>query len=107
MHPDIQAYNARQLDAYRAVCERLAGEMDSHLPDADSRIWHAHPVWFLAGNPVAGYSLQKPGIRLMFWSGADFGEAALDVEVESRWHARWLVHREPVNHHFSRSAEFR
>ena len=79
MHPDIQAYNARQLDAYRAVCERLAGEIDRHLPDAESRIWHAHPVWFLAGNPVAGYSLQKPGIRLMFWSGADFGEAALDV----------------------------
>lgn len=79
MHPDIQAYNARQLDAHRAVCERLAGEIDRHLPDAESRIWHAHPVWFLAGNPVAGYSLQKPGIRLMFWSGADFGEAALDV----------------------------
>ena len=26
-----------------------------------------------------GYSKQKPGIRLMFWSGADFDEPGLDV----------------------------
>ena len=36
-------------------------------------------MWFLDGNPVAGYSRQKAGIRLMFWSGADFGEAGLNV----------------------------
>jgi hypothetical protein len=30
--------------------------------------WHAHPVWFQDGNPTVGYSKQKPGIRLMFWS---------------------------------------
>jgi len=36
-------------------------------------------VWFLEGNPIAGYSKQKAGIRLMFWSGADFGEEALNV----------------------------
>ncbi len=33
-----------------------------------------HSVWFLDGNPTVGYSKQKAGIRLMFWSGADFGE---------------------------------
>ena len=79
MHPDIQAYNARQAPAQRAVCDLLAGQIDAGLPGAECRIWHAHPVWFLAGNPIAGYSLQKPGIRLMFWSGADFGEPGLDV----------------------------
>jgi hypothetical protein len=36
-------------------------------------------VWFLEGNPIVGYSRQKRGIRLMFWSGADFDEPALDV----------------------------
>jgi hypothetical protein len=50
-----------------------------HLREAESKIWHAHPVWFLDGNPIAGYSKQKPGIRLMFWSGADFEEAGLNV----------------------------
>ena len=79
MHPDIRAYNARQLPVHRAICERLASEFDSHLPDAASKVWHAHPVWFLQDNPVAGYSLQKTGIRLMFWSGAGFDEPGLDV----------------------------
>lgn len=42
-------------------------------------MWHGHPVWFLDGNPIVGYSRQKRGMRLMFWSGADFDEPALDV----------------------------
>ncbi len=57
----------------------LAEEIDRNLPDADNKIWHAHPVWFLAGNPIVGYSTQNPGIRLMFWSGADFQEAGPNV----------------------------
>ena len=49
------------------------------MPDAGNKIWHAHPVWFLNGNPIVGYSKQKAGIRLMFWSGADFEEDQLKV----------------------------
>jgi uncharacterized protein YdhG (YjbR/CyaY superfamily) len=79
MQPQIHAYNARQAPAHQAVCARLAQTIDQHLPEAESKIWHGHPVWFLEGNPIVGYSLQKPGIRLMFWSGADFAEAGLDV----------------------------
>jgi hypothetical protein len=30
-------------------------------------------------NPTAGYSKQKKGLRLMFWSGADFEEPDLNV----------------------------
>lgn len=79
MHPDIVKYNEAQEAGLREVCELLAVEIDRHLPEAESRIWHAHPVWFLDGNPIVGYSRQKPGIRLMFWSGADFDEEMLDV----------------------------
>jgi uncharacterized protein YdhG (YjbR/CyaY superfamily) len=79
MHPDILKYNEQQEPAHREVCERLAREIDQRLSDADSRVWHAHPVWFLDGNPTVGYSRQKPGIRLMFWSGADFEEEGLNV----------------------------
>jgi hypothetical protein len=79
MHPDIIQYNQQQAAGHRALCELLGREIDTSLPEADSRIWHAHPVWFLDGNPTVGYSKQKPGIRLMFWSGADFGEDRLDV----------------------------
>ena len=79
MHPDTSKYNERQQAGDRQICELLARLADQHLPEAENKIWHGHPVWFLDGNPVVGYSRQKPGIRLMFWSGADFGEPGLAV----------------------------
>lgn len=79
MHPDVEDYNARQQPEHRAVCALLAREIDVALPNADNRIWHAHPVWFLDGNPTVGYSRQKPGIRLMFWSGKDFDAPGLNI----------------------------
>ena len=79
MHPEIQKYNKQQGLHHKEVCDVLAEEIDRNLPGAENKIWHAHPVWFLDGNPIVGYSKQKPGIRLMFWSGADFDEAGLNV----------------------------
>lgn len=79
MNPEILIYNQQQEPDHEKVCAVLALEIDRLLPEGESRIWHAHPVWFLDGNPIVGYSKQKPGIRLMFWSGADFEEASLCV----------------------------
>lgn len=79
MHPDISKYNKAQEPAAKKVCDALAKEIDRTLPQAESKIWHAHPVWFLDENPIVGYSQQKPGIRLMFWSGASFDEPGLNV----------------------------
>lgn len=79
MNKDIQAYNEQQEEADKVICDLLATTIDSVLKDAENKIWHAHPVWFLDGNPIVGYSKQKAGLRLMFWSGADFEEAKLDV----------------------------
>ncbi|MBX3177529.1 MAG: DUF1801 domain-containing protein [Candidatus Hydrogenedentes bacterium] len=79
MHPDILRYNEQQAPDHKDVCGVLAREIDRNLPEAENKIWHAHPVWFLEGNPTVGYSKQKPGIRLMFWSGADFEEKGLSV----------------------------
>jgi len=75
----IRKYNASQAPQHREVCDLIATEIDGGLAGAESKIWHGHPVWFLDGNPIVGYSKQKHGIRLMFWSGADFDEPALDV----------------------------
>lgn len=33
----------------------------------------------LYGNPIVGYSKQKKGIRLLFWSGKSFEETKLNV----------------------------
>ncbi len=79
---DILEYNHSQEEEDRAICELLAGEISAHLPEGESKIWHGHPVWFLDGNPVAGYSKEKKGVRLMFWSGADFDEDGLNVRGE-------------------------
>ena len=79
MQTETAAYNANLSAAHRPIADLLAAWIDAHLPGAVNRIWHGHPVWFLDDNPIVGYSPQKPGLRLMFWSGADFGEPALDV----------------------------
>lgn len=73
----ISAFNASQSEEDQKICGELRREIDRHLPEADSKIWHAHPVWFLDGNPTVGYSKLKDCIRLMFWSGADFDEEGL------------------------------
>ncbi len=75
MHTDIERYNSSLGTTDQKICDMLAKEICNHLPEAENKIWHAHPVWFLDGNPVVGYSKQKAGIKLMFWSGADFNEA--------------------------------
>ena len=80
MHKDIQAYNSKQILEYKKICTELALAIDSELIEAESKIWHAHPVWFLNANPIVGCSIQKAGVRLMFWSGADFEENGLNVK---------------------------
>lgn len=77
MNKNIQSYNNSQSKDEKEICNKLAKEISRGLPDAENKIWHAHPVWFLDGNPIAGYSKQKAGIRLMFWSGAGFDEELL------------------------------
>lgn len=79
MNAEIQEYNNRQTTLDKEICDLLATTIDSELAEAESKIWHAHPVWFLDGNPIVGYSKQKPGWRLMFWSGASFEEEKLNV----------------------------
>ena len=79
MHLNIKEYNEKQDLDGQLICDLLSKTIDQELQDAESKIWHAHPVWFLDGNPIVGYSKQKLGWRLMFWSGADFEEEALNV----------------------------
>ncbi|AVQ00202.1 hypothetical protein C7S18_19535 [Ahniella affigens] len=80
MPAEIDAYNAAQDKAMQPICALLAGAIDQGLPDAESRIWHAHPVWFLDGNPIVGYSRLKGGVRLLFWSGQTFSTPGLQPE---------------------------
>jgi uncharacterized protein YdhG (YjbR/CyaY superfamily) len=79
MNPEITNYNHSQTADDQLICNLLAEQINLHLPEAENKIWHAHPVWFLDGNPIVGYSKQKKGIRLMFWSGKSFEDKKLNV----------------------------
>jgi hypothetical protein len=80
MNDAIQAYNDQQSATDKTICDALMQAIDSGLPGAESKIWHAHPVWFLEGNPIVGYSKLKDSVRLLFWSGQSFDETQLKKE---------------------------
>lgn len=111
MHADTRAYHAALAPADRAICRRLAEEIDRALPEAENKVWHAHPVWFLDGNPIVGYSKLKDSVRLLFWSGQSFKAKGLEKEgsfkaAEARYTsveeidvaklARWLAEARDV-----------
>lgn len=79
-HATIEAFNAAQRGEDRDICDALRAEIDRGLPEAESRIWHAHPVWFLEDNPIVGYSRLKHCVRLLFWSGQSFETPGLAPE---------------------------
>lgn len=80
MHSETVKYNQSLSPDDQRIVALLAREIDEHLPEAENKVWHAHPVWFLDGNPVVGYSKLKDSVRLLFWSGQSFEEAGLQNE---------------------------
>jgi hypothetical protein len=80
MHSDTKKFNEAQAPSDRAICRLLAEQIDRKLPESENKIWHAHPVWFLDGNPIVGYSKLKDCVRLLFWSGQSFEQVGLKKE---------------------------
>lgn len=80
IHQDTRTYNESQAPGDQSICDLLAREIDRALPEAENRVWHAHPVWFLDGNPIVGYSRLKSCVRLLFWSGQSFATPGLASE---------------------------
>jgi len=76
----IQDYNDSQTAENKEICNLLYDIINKNLTEAENKIWHAHPVWFLDGNPIVGYSKLKGSVRLLFWSGQSFEEEKLQNE---------------------------
>ena len=81
MSTDVQTYNESQIGDSKAICDVLLRIISSELPEAENKVWHAHPVWFLDGNPIVGYDKLKDCVRLLFWSGQSFDEPGLKAEA--------------------------
>jgi hypothetical protein len=80
IHPDIKKYHKVLLTEDKKICDVLLGEISANLSKAENKVWHAHPVWFLDGNPIVGYDKLKNCVRLLFWSGQSFDEKGLHAE---------------------------
>ncbi len=72
MDPSIAAYNGAQPAESKAICDRLSALIAQNLPKSSGKVWHGGPVWFIDGNPIAGYWVRKAGVQLLFWSGQSF-----------------------------------
>ena len=110
MHAGIKEYNDAQASGDRTICRLLAKEIDRGLPEAESKIWHAHPVWFLEGNPIVGYSKLKHCVRLLFWSGQSFEAKGLTKEgkfkaAEARYTSADEVDPEALQHWLSEARD--
>ncbi len=80
MTKDISMYNKALKKEDRAICDLLLSLIEGVLKNAESKVWHGHPVWFLKGNPIVGYGKLKDSVRLLFWSGQSFEEEGLQNE---------------------------
>jgi hypothetical protein len=74
---EIQYYNNEQTGENKEICDVLMNAVDSNLSDAESKVWHGSPVWFLNGNPIVGYCKLKDCVQVLFWSGQSFDEPLL------------------------------
>ena len=110
MNPDTQAYNDAQAPDDKKICDLLSSEIAQALPQAENKVWHGHPVWFLDGNPIVGYSKLKECVRLMFWSGQSFDEEGLQPEgsfkaAEARYTEVGQVSRDDLSRWLEKSRE--
>jgi hypothetical protein len=108
MNKDIQSYNDALSTEDAAICNSLAREIDKSLKSAESKIWHRHPVWFLDGNPIVGYSKLKNEVRLLFWSGQSFDEPGLSPEgtfkaAEARYTSKKEINKEDLQRWLEKS----
>ena len=69
---DILNYNDELESTVRELAQAFCTQIAATIPQAQGKVWHGHPVWFIDENPVAGYSLKKSGLEVLFWSGQSF-----------------------------------
>jgi hypothetical protein len=77
-----QEYNNTQSENYKQVCDFLLQEITTYfknIKNVEGKIWHGSPVWFMDENPILSYTKQKKGVKLMFFSGADFEEKKFEL----------------------------
>jgi len=81
---EIEQYIQKLEPQDQEIARLLFQIINEELPKAEAKVWHAHPVWFIEGNPIVGFSKLKHCMRLLFWSGQSFEE---NLEPEGKFKA--------------------
>lgn len=81
---EIEQYIQKLEPQDQEIARLLFQIINEELPKAEAKVWHAHPVWFIEGNPIVGFSKLKNCMRLLFWSGQTFDE---NLEPEGKFKA--------------------
>lgn len=107
---EIHQYNQSLSPVDQEIALLLSTEIDKILKEAESKIWHRHPVWFIDGNPIVGYSKLKDCIRLLFWSGQSFEEKELQPEgsfkaAEVRYSSEKEINKKDLKRWLEKSRE--
>lgn len=110
MNADIAAYHNKQAAEDKLICEELHRIICQNLPQAENKVWHGHPVWFLDGNPIVGYSKLKGNVRLLFWSGQSFDEPGLISEgsfkaAEVRYTSKGQINTADLERYLNKSVK--
>lgn len=110
MNQDIVAYNSALNEEDEYICTTLMHTISENLPEATSKIWHGHPVWFLEENPIVGYHKLKDNVRLLFWSGQSFKEPGLANEgtfkaAEARYNTAEEIDTDDLSRWLKKSQE--
>lgn len=80
MNTDVKRYIEKLEQSDKEICLELYKIINENLANSENKLWHGHPVWFLNGNPIVGFSKLKNRINLLFWSGQSFDEVGLTPE---------------------------
>ena len=60
MHQNTRKYNQALDPKDRDICDQLALEIDKYLPEAENKIWHAHPFPYgVAGAVNSSWSQRR------------------------------------------------
>lgn len=65
----VDQYLASLSEDLQLVGGQLVRLLDEGLPRAQGVIWHGHPVWMIAKQPVAAFKAHATHMTFMIWKG--------------------------------------
>lgn len=65
----VDQYIDSMSDALKPVAVELTQIIDEGLPEADSSVWHGHPVWLRGTAPIAAFKAHSDHVTFMIWAG--------------------------------------